>query len=682
MYAMVVSLVSIIIYSVSLMGDFVFDDTEAILNNRDVMNDTSIGQLFVNDFWGTAMSDKMSHKSYRPLTVLVFRLLRFLSHTFVLSTNPWYPMIGEMNAFVYHLFNVLMYTILNVLLLIVLNNLLMTYRLYNDNNKIKRNAFLATLLFTSHPIHTESVSACVGAADLLSSMFALISLLIYLKSSRQLYDNNCVNLSNYGINCLFIISMSTIAMLFKELGITFIGLCIVFDLILMTDLRYKYKTKLLIYRIICLTIGTIFAIFMRFKVMDFRGPKFQRGDNPSSFEETLYIRIINYNYIYAINAWILIFPDWLCFDWSMSCIPLIKSFYDFRNVFIIIFWMTLLLVFKSALLHKDEQIRRQLQISLSLCLVPFIPSSNIFFRVGFVVAERALFLPSIGFVLIIIIGINIISNRFSNYSKRNFEWTTEKRLFSSGLRVCPLNAKVHYNIAKNAADFGDKNKAIEEYREAIRLNPVYEQAFNNLANILKDSGYLHESSELLIKAVKIRPTFAAAWMNLGIVQTTLKQYIEAEVSYLNAIKHRNRYPQCLYNLGNLYVKQNRYSEAYKMWMTAIEMNPTLLSPWNNLIIMLDNTQDYHKALDIGLQALVYHTNESSLLFNIANVLGKLNMFNESETYFMKAIALNPNNAQYFANLGVLYHRFNDYTKAITNYKIALQLNPKFESVQK
>ena len=39
-------------------------------------------------------------------------------------------------------------------------------------------------------------------------------------------------------------------------------------------------------------------------------------------------QIINYNYLYAINAWRLIVPQLLCFDWSMGCVPIINTYSD------------------------------------------------------------------------------------------------------------------------------------------------------------------------------------------------------------------------------------------------------------------------------------------------------------------------------------------------------------------
>lgn len=87
---------------------------------------------------------------------------------------------------------------------------------------------------------------------------------------------------------------------------------------------------------------------------------------------------------------------------------------------------------------------------------------------------------------------------------RNVDWLTEERLFVSALEVCPQNAKVHYNIAKVAADNGDKQLALIEYKRAIELNPNYEQAMNNLANLFREDKKFKEAEALLRKAISVR----------------------------------------------------------------------------------------------------------------------------------------------------------------------------------
>ena len=62
------------VFANSASGDFVHDDIAAIVNNPDV-NGKNLGlwQAFSNDFWGEPMASVRSHKSYRPLTILLFR---------------------------------------------------------------------------------------------------------------------------------------------------------------------------------------------------------------------------------------------------------------------------------------------------------------------------------------------------------------------------------------------------------------------------------------------------------------------------------------------------------------------------------------------------------------------------------------------------------------------------------
>lgn len=42
-------------------------------------------------------------------------------------------------------------------------------------------------------------------------------------------------------------------------------------------------------------------------------------------------------------------------------------------------------------------------------MIPFLPASNLFFRVGFVVAERVLYLPSAGYCMLLTFGFGALS---------------------------------------------------------------------------------------------------------------------------------------------------------------------------------------------------------------------------------------------------------------------------------
>jgi hypothetical protein len=109
-----------------------------------------------------------------------------------------------------------------------------------------------------------------------------------------------------------------------------------------------------------------------------------------------------------------------------------------------------------------------LLLSLAFIALPFLPATNLFFYVGFVVAERVLYIPSVGFCLLIGLGCGVIHSRTSrrlvlvgvtlllvSFSlrtlQRNRDWMDEESLYSSGIPVNPPKCKSHSTIHDTGA---------------------------------------------------------------------------------------------------------------------------------------------------------------------------------------------------------------------------------------
>ncbi|XP_051840033.1 protein O-mannosyl-transferase TMTC4 [Antechinus flavipes] len=694
---LLVAFVSFVCFAHSYDGDFVFDDSEAIVNNKDLRAETPLGDLWQHDFWGSKLSSNTSHKSYRPLTILTFRINYYLSGGF-------YPVS-------FHMVNILLHCSISVLMIDVFSILFGGLQYTSKGRRLNlapKSSLLAALFFAVHPVHTECVAGIVGRADLLGALFFLLSFLGYCQAFRE-SNKEGTQFSIFWV--LLSILLSAIAMLCKEQGITVLGFNAVFDALVISKLnileivqKVRHKEKSLenigwlkngslLFRMTLLFSGGATILYLRWRIMGTGPPVFTEVDNPASFADSIFIRAINYNYYYSLNAWLLLCPWWLCFDWSMGCIPLIKSVSDWRIIALAALWFCLIGLICQALCSEDSHKRRILTLGLGFLIIPFLPASNLFFRVGFVVAERVIYLPSIGYCVLLTYGFGILSKHtkkkkliaatvlgilFINMVRcitRCSQWRNEDLLFTSALSVCPLNAKVHYNIGKNLADKGDQIAAIRYYREAVRLNPKYVHAMNNLGNILKERNELQEAEELLSLAIRIQPDFAAAWMNLGIVQNSLRRFGEAERSYWTAIKYRRKYPDCYYNLGRLYADLNRPLDALNAWRNATFLKPEHTLAWNNMIILLDNTGNLAQAEAVGREALELIPSDHSIMFSLANVLGKSQKYKESEALFLKAIKANPNAASYYGNLAVLYHRWGNFDLAKKYYEISLKLDP-------
>lgn len=94
---------------------------------------TPLSSLFSSDYWGLSLNDSESHKSYRPLTVLSFRANHYLH-------GLWSPGFHAVNVAA-HGFVCCLYF----------------WSCMSFGAEITSSVF-ASLLFTSHPIHTEAVS--------------------------------------------------------------------------------------------------------------------------------------------------------------------------------------------------------------------------------------------------------------------------------------------------------------------------------------------------------------------------------------------------------------------------------------------------------------------------------------------------------------------------------------------
>lgn len=157
-------------------------------------------------------------------------------------------------------------------------------------------------------------------------------------------------------------------------------------------------------------------------------PKFVESDNPASFSNSSQIRLLTYSYINAYNVWLLLYPYTLCHDWSMGSIPLVETIADVRNMVTlsVIFSIMVLIIYttityKSLISDKQDDTvlthveksdcqngtKQNVLFSLFMTVLPFVPASNLLFPVGFVIAERILYLPSMGYCLLVAIGFNV-----------------------------------------------------------------------------------------------------------------------------------------------------------------------------------------------------------------------------------------------------------------------------------
>lgn len=102
-----------------------------------------------------------------------------------------------------------------------------------------------------------------------------------------------------------------------------------------------------------------------------------------------------------------------------------------------------------------------LLMALTFLTLPFLPATNLFFYVGFVVAERLLYLPSVGFCLLVGFGVTKLFDRFhSSRSPRN-----RQMILAS---LCILLLALSARTFRRNLDWRDEESL---YRSAVQINP-------------------------------------------------------------------------------------------------------------------------------------------------------------------------------------------------------------------
>jgi hypothetical protein len=96
-------------------------------------------------------------------------------------------------------------------------------------------------------------------------------------------------------------------------------------------------------------LSCVVLLYIRIVVIGGGAPKtFVESDNPTFFNPDLWTRLRTYIYLCAFNAWLLLCPSTLCYDWSMDSIARIETLWDARNLAAACFVMVLcLLIFKG-----------------------------------------------------------------------------------------------------------------------------------------------------------------------------------------------------------------------------------------------------------------------------------------------------------------------------------------------
>ncbi|MBS1586895.1 MAG: tetratricopeptide repeat protein [Bacteroidetes bacterium] len=613
--ALVMAIIGFVFYFNSFNNDYALDDGIIIAKNTYVQQGfKGIPNIMGKDAFDTYYSslnatNQLSGGRYRPLSIVTFAIEQELwgqSIDYSKVATAFGVISPQETDFIHlmhirHIINVLLYILSAIVLLYFLKNIA-----FRDQPYV---AFIAALIFTIHPIHTEVVANVKSRDEIMSLLFITLTL---ISAFRYAETKKILSLI-LGLAFFFL------ALLSKEYAVT---LLVLIPLMLYLLRNYSIPKSLI-------AILPYLAIFIVYYYL--------RTSVIAEKSESADDEILNNPYLYATvgQRWaseiavlwkyfqLLLFPNPLSADYSYKQIP----YSNFASP-IVCLSILLHIAMVAAMFYFFKK-RHILCFAIAFYLVNLLLVSNFIFNIGAPMGERLIYHSSLGFAMVLayylwqlrlktnsvpaLASILLVIVILSGYKTiaRNVQWKNDRTLFLADVKTVPNSVPANANAG--ACYIGISDEATD--------------------TVLKRK-YLDTALMYLNKTVAMHHTFATGFLNRGVVQFKLGN-VEAAKADFDTLKmlfpHYPTIPQLNALIGNYYLgvgwnqygKQGKYNEAIAEFRKGLEADPTNADLWYNIGGAAFSMNLYDSAYNCWSRALQYNPKHEGAQRGFAAVRGML-----------------------------------------------------------
>lgn len=563
-------LLAFALYFNAISFGYALDDQLVVSENKFVAQGTAgLRKIFgTESFTGYFGEQKnlVAGARYRPLSIASFAIEK---------------QFFGLNPHVSHFINIVLYALCGFLIFVVIRK----FRIGTMNVAFWNIPIICAVLFIAHPIHTEAVANIKGRDEIMALLFSLLALYFSFK------DNEAPGLKwkvFAAISFLF-------GLLSKENTIAFLG---VIPLSL-----YFFRNKNLssaIFSIWPLLIATIIFFQMRHNAIGFYFFNDLKVNDIMNDPFIDMSKSQKYATIFFTIGWyfkLLFIPHPLTHDYYPYHVPKM-NWSDLYTLLSLVLIIGLLIL--AMLKFKSKSI-------WSYCILFFFGTlvlvSNLLFSVGTFMNERFIFMPSLGFVLLLSYFIYQFSvNHYTKFKYLSFSclgvivllyglktitripaWKDGDTLNFSAIEVSKGSARInlftgvsYFNLYQKESDETkryDYLRLAEKYiDEARRIIPKYSQAQNMKVGVLaewhkkdKDAAKffknviepakVYPDLEFLTKYIEYLKGNPANQIYLDEYNNTLYEYLKVNAYQQDFLKEKN-YESALHLLGIAYKIKN------------------------------------------------------------------------------------------------------------------------------
>ena len=398
----------------------------------------NIHLIWTKNYWWPSRPSNL----FRPVTTL-----SFLFNFSILGNGP--------RPAGYHALNLLLHLL----------NAALAYGVVRRVTGQPLTGMLAAGIFATHPIATEAVTNVAGRADLLAAASVLGGLLLHIESTRR------TPAWPWRAGLLVTTLLGVFA---KESAVVVVAAILLYDLIAPPRPSDKRPAASLLdrapsYLLLAVASLVLFAV-RRAALADMGYYRDHFLDN-ALFGLSFVASRLTALAILGRQLLLLIWPAHLSCDYSFDAIPLFG-----RAGFAADAWAIVCAIAIAALLAGAVALRRRqpaLAFFVLFYFAALAPTSNVFLRIGSILAERFLYLPSVAFAAVValavqrlaawwtgrrpggpppervaagLVAVVMVAGAVRTYV-RNHDWRSEEALFAAARAVVPQSYKAHKGVA-------------------------------------------------------------------------------------------------------------------------------------------------------------------------------------------------------------------------------------------
>jgi Flp pilus assembly protein TadD len=556
------SILVVLIYAGSLAGPFIFDDVPNIVENQHIrVSGMGPAKLFA----AAADSPIVS----RPIAYASFAV-NYYFHGF--------------NVVGYRFINILIHIANGFLLYGLTKATLRTPAMAAHKDSAGAVACLAALIWLVHPVHTQSVAYIVQRMTSLSTMFLLLSLLLYARA-RFAGPGRDRTLGFAGCAGAGLMALAT-----KEIAATLPALLFAYEWFFFQNLNRGWlRRRLPVLMAVGAGMAAVALIYFWGK-----NPVEQILAPYSGGGLTVGQRLLTQARVVVFYLGLLIWP-------APSRLNLDHDFVLSTSLLDPVSTLLALLALAALTAAAVASARREPLGSFAVLwflgnLV--IESSVIRLETVF---EHRTYLPSVlpaaagAFYLFRVLRsksaaavvLAAIAVGWAGWTYQRAQvWGDAVTLWQDCARKSPGKARPHNNLGNALVNAGRLAEALPHFEKAITIKPDYADAQYNLGYAALRLGATEAGIRHLRATLQLEPENHMAHNNLGIGYLMQEDYSQAVAHLSEAVRLRPGFEIARNNLGVALRNQGRLEEAVTQLTEAIRINPGYAEAHNNLGVTL------------------------------------------------------------------------------------------------